>query len=266
MNEIEIFSNAEFGQVRTFTGDDGKVFFCGADVAKALGYANTRDALARHCKTDGVVKHDTPHPQSPAKTIEMTFITEGNVYRLITHSKLPTAEKFESWVFDEVLPTIRKHGVYATEQVVDMATSNPDFMIQIFTKLKEEKEEKERLKHRVNVQQEQIEEMKPQSEYCKQILDCDDLICATIIAKDYGMTARQLNEFLAEKKIQFKQGKTWILYQQYAKCGYTGTKTYKYDENHSSVTTYWTQKGRLFIYETLKANGILPLAERQRIA
>lgn len=263
MNEIEIFNNAEFGQVRTFTDNDGKTLFCGADVAKALGYSNSRKALADHCKEKGVTKCDT---LTNGGTQALTYIDEGNVYRLISHSKLPSAERFESWVFDEVLPSIRKHGVYATEQVVDMATNNPDFMIQIFTKLKKEKEEKERLKRRVDVQQAQIEEMKPQSEYCKQILDCDDLLCTTIIAKDYGMSARQLNDFLAEKRIQFKQGKTWILYQQYADCGYTGTKTYKYDENHSSVTTYWTQKGRMFIYETLKANGILPLVERQRIA
>lgn len=110
MNEIAIFTNPGFGEIRTLETDDGKVLFCGTDVAKALGYSNPRKAIADHCRC--VTKRDVPHPQSPDKTIEMSFIPEGDVYRLITHSKLPEAEKFEAWVFDEVLPTIRKHGVY----------------------------------------------------------------------------------------------------------------------------------------------------------
>lgn len=121
MNEMQIFNSAEFGAVRTLETTDGKVLFCGADVAKALGYSNTRDALARHCK--GVVKHDTP---TTSGIQEMTFIPEGDLYRLITHSKLPNAERFESWVFDEVLPTIRKHGGYGNinlEEVIVKAVT-----------------------------------------------------------------------------------------------------------------------------------------------
>ena len=106
MNELKVFENAEFGSVRTVE-ENGKVLFCGSDVAKALGYSNVSDALKRHCRA--IVKHDTP---ISGKMQAINFIPEGDVYRLITHSKLPSAEKFESWVFDEVLPSIRKTGSY----------------------------------------------------------------------------------------------------------------------------------------------------------
>lgn len=114
-NKFEIFSSSEFGSVRTLETTNGKVLFCGADVAKALGYSNTRDALLRHCK--GVVKHDAP---TTSGIQEMTFIPEGDLYRLITHSKLPNAERFESWVFDEVLPTIRKYGGYGNVNIEEI--------------------------------------------------------------------------------------------------------------------------------------------------
>lgn len=113
MNELKTFNNHDFGEVRTLE-ENGTVLFSGTDVAKALGYSNPRDALARHCRC--VVKRDVPHPQTENKEIEMTFIPEGDVYRLIARSKLPGAEQFERWVFDEVLPSIRKNGGYIAGQ------------------------------------------------------------------------------------------------------------------------------------------------------
>ncbi|MBE6890034.1 MAG: toxin Bro [Ruminococcaceae bacterium] len=111
MNKLQVFNNPNFGQVRTID-ENGKVLFCGSDVAKALGYDQPHKAIERHCRYG--MKCTVPHPQSADKTIEMTFIPEGDIYRLIAHSKLPAAEQFESWVFDEVLPTIRKTGEYST--------------------------------------------------------------------------------------------------------------------------------------------------------
>lgn len=105
MNELQIFNNEEFGEIRTVE-KDGKILFCGSDVAKALGYSNTRDALGKHCKKDGVAFYDTI--DSLGRKQETKFINEGNLYRLIVKSKLPSAEKFETWVFEEVLPSIRK--------------------------------------------------------------------------------------------------------------------------------------------------------------
>ena len=133
-NKFEIYSNAEFGAVRTLETSEGKILFCGADVAKALGYSNSRKALADHCKEKGVTKCDT---LTNGGIQALTYIDEGNVYRLITHSKLPNAERFESWVFDEVLPTIRKHGAYMTPDVLEQALCNPDFIIRLATELKD---------------------------------------------------------------------------------------------------------------------------------
>ena len=96
MNQMEIFKNPEFGSIRVIE-ENGKYLFCGTDVAAALGYSNSRDAIIRHCRY--VVKRDAPHPQSPDRKISMTFIPEGDLYRLIVHSKLPSAEQFEQWVF-----------------------------------------------------------------------------------------------------------------------------------------------------------------------
>lgn len=133
-NKFEIYSNAEFGAVRTLETAEGKILFCGADVAKALGYSNSRKALADHCKEKGVTKCDT---LTNGGIQALTYIDEGNVYRLITHSKLPNAERFESWVFDEVLPTIRKHGAYMTPDTLQKALCNPDFIIRLATELKD---------------------------------------------------------------------------------------------------------------------------------
>ena len=136
MNNLQIFNNAQFGEIRTID-ENGTVLFCGSDIAKALGYSNTKDALARHCKEDGVVFHDLI--DNMGREQHAKFINEGNVYRLITHSKLPAAEQFESWVFDEVLPTIRRNGAYMTDDTLEYALTSPDFLIQLATKLKEEK-------------------------------------------------------------------------------------------------------------------------------
>ena len=121
MNELQIFNSGEFGEIRTVE-INGKPYFVGTDVAKALGYNNPRDAVSRHCK--GVVKHDTP---TSSGVQLMSYINEGDLYRLIMKSKLPSAEKFESWVMDEVLPTIRKTGSYrkpltTVEQIQVIAT------------------------------------------------------------------------------------------------------------------------------------------------
>lgn len=137
--ELQIFNNQEFGQIRTIT-ENGKPLFCGSDVAKALGYSNVRDAVGRHCK--GVVKRDT---LTEGGAQEMSFITESDVYRLIVRSHLPSAERFESWVFDEVLPAIRQHGGYLTPQMVEQVLADPDTIIKLATQLKQARREAERM-------------------------------------------------------------------------------------------------------------------------
>ena len=145
MNELMIFNNPEFGEIRTIE-EDGKVLFCGSDVAKALGYAKPQNAIDRHCK--GALKRGIPHPQSPDKTIEMNFIPEGDIYSLAAKSELPGAERFESWIFDEVLPSIRKHGAYLTPETLEAAILNPDTMIRLCTALKDEQDKRKALEEK----------------------------------------------------------------------------------------------------------------------
>lgn len=153
MKELQIFSNSEFGQVRTLE-HEGKVLFMGADVAKILGYSNTHDALIRHCKEDGVVKHEVI--DSVGRQQQAKFINEGNLYRLIVSSKLPTAEKFEKWVYDEVLPAIRKHGAYMTSETIEKVLSDPDTIIKIATQLKEEQAKRMLLEVKVEEQKPKV--------------------------------------------------------------------------------------------------------------
>lgn len=254
MSNLTIFNNNEFGEIRTLE-ENGKPLFCGKDVASALGYKNINDAIARHCK--GVVKHDT---LTNGGIQSLSFITEGDLYRLITNSKLPSAEKFECWVFDDVLPTIRKHGLYAKEELLN----NPDLFISALQQLKAEKEKIKNLELE-NAQNKQIiGELKPKASYYDLILQNKSLMSITQIAKDYGMSGKALNKMLHELGIQFKQGNTWLLYQHYADQGYTQSRTYAIDSQRSAIHTYWTQKGRLFLYDLLKnQRGLLPMIERK---
>lgn len=139
MNDIRIFENADFGLVRTIE-ENGNILFCGSDVAKALGYARPSDAISAHCRA--TVKYSTP---ISGKMQEINYITEGDIYRLICNSKLPSAEKFERWVFDDVLPSIRKHGAYMTDSALERALTDPDFLIQLATELKTEREQRKAL-------------------------------------------------------------------------------------------------------------------------
>ncbi len=119
----------------------------------------------------------------------------------------------------------------------------------------------------IAVQNQQILEMKPKVSYYDVVLNCKDLISTSAISKDYGKSAIWMNRYLHEKGVQFKQGDIWLLYQKYAQKGYTSTKTHSYPgtdgETHTKVHTYWTQKGRLFIYELMKSDGMMPLIEQE---
>ena len=133
---MSVFENAEFGDIRILR-DGEKYMFCAKDVAKALGYKDTVNAIRAHCRW--VAKYNLPHPQSPNKELGMAFIPEGDVYRLIASSKLPSAEKFERWVFDEVLPSIRKNGIYATENTLQQMINNPDMIVMMAQRMLDEK-------------------------------------------------------------------------------------------------------------------------------
>lgn len=198
----------------------------------------------------------------------VTVINESGLYAVILRSDKPQAKPFRKWVTSEVLPTIRKHGAYMTEQTLERAITSPDFLIELATQLKAEQAQRKQLETTVAVQNQQIAELQPKASYYDVVLNCKDLISIGKIAKDYGWSARKLNEYLHEHGVQYKQGKTWLLYQKYAGMGYTSTKTHTYHgddgtEHAAEPHTYWTQKGRLFIYDLLKSDGVFPLIERE---
>lgn len=256
-NNIEIFKNEIFGEVRTLnTGNE--ILFCASDVAKMLGYSRPNDAINQHCRA--TVKHST---LISGKKQEINFIKEGDIYRLIIKSRLPQAEQFEKWIFEEVLPSIRKHGLYAMNELLE----NPDMLINALQKLKEEKIKTKQLEDKIKIKDQQILELQPKASYYDIILQCKDSITITTIAKDYGISALKLNNILHDLGIQFKQNGVWLLYQKYASMGYTLTKTHNYTDskglNHAKIHTYWTQKGRLFLYELLKKHEILPIIEKE---
>ncbi|WP_028504154.1 phage antirepressor KilAC domain-containing protein [Ruminococcus albus] len=262
MNDIKIYENAEFGSVRTLEVN-GEPYFVGKDVADILGYQNGSRDINRHVDTEDkadVAIHDGSQNRN------MTIINESGLYSLILSSKLPKAKEFKHWVTSEVLPSIRKHGAYMTDDVLHRAITEPDFLIQLATELKEEQEKRRALESTVAVQNQQITELQPKASYYDVVLNSKDLLSIGKIAKDFGKSAVWLNKWLHEHGVQYKQGEIWLLYQKYAEQGYTNTKTQTYNGNdgavHTKVHTYWTQKGRLFIYDLLKAHGVLPLIER----
>lgn len=253
--ELQVFNSIEFGSVRTATVN-GEVMFVGKDVADILKYTNTAKAIRDHVDDEDKL---TERIVLSGQNREVIFINESGLYSLILSSKMPNAKKFKHWVTAEVLPAIRKHGMYAIDEILE----NPELAIAALTQLKEERERRKQLECQTLIQRQQIAEMQPKASYYDLILQNKNTVPITQIAKDYGMSGRKFNELLHELGVQYKFRKTWLVYQQYAECGYTQSRTYAIDENRSVMHTYWTQKGRLFLYDLLKSEGILPVIEQE---
>lgn len=243
-NELEIFKNDEFGEVRTLVINE-KPYFCASDIAKVLGYSNTRDAISRHCK--GVVKSDIP-TNSGIQTV--SFIPEGDIYRLIVKSKLPSAEKFEAWVMDEVLPTIRKHGAYMTNDVIERTLTDPDYLIQLATALKEERQAR-------LVAEQKIEEQRPLVEFADKVSNSSNLIDMGKMAKllkdeNINIGRNRLFEWLRKKEILMRNN---IPYQRYIDGGYFQVKESTFETPYGTKTqqtTFVTGKGQIYITEKLR--------------
>lgn len=261
MNELQIFSNEQFGSVRVIE-QNGESWFVGKDVADILGYTNQNEAIQDHVDEEDKLNSKT------LSSFELNLgqrggwlINESGLYSLIMSSKMPKAKQFKRWVTSEVLPSIRKHGLYAVDEVL----ADPDILISALMELKEERRKAKTLEDTVAIQNQQIAEMRPKVSYYDVVLNCKDLVSISVIAKDYGWSAKRMNDYLHEKGVQYRQGKIWLLYQKYAERGYTNTKTHSYPGSdgdlHTSVHTYWTQAGRLFIYGLLKEDGIFPVME-----
>ena len=252
-NSLQVYEY-EGSAVRTVE-KDGEPWFVAADVCDVLELSNATVVAGR-------LDEDERSKFNLGRQGEVLIVNEAGLYTLILGSRKPEAKKFKRWVTHEVIPSIRKHGVYAIDEVLQ----NPDVLINALQALKAEREAKERLALECAFKAQQIAEMHPKVDYHDKVLACPDLVKVTVIAKDYGWSAIKLNQWLEAKKIQFKQGEQWILYQKYAEKGYTQSFTHTYTRpdgsTGNSMLTKWTQKGRLFIYDLLKADGILPNCER----
>lgn len=255
-NKVQVF-NFEEQSIRTML-IDGKPFFVGKDVAKTLGYKKPLNALATHVDEDDSLKQGLT--DSLGRVQETIVINESGLYALIMASQLPEAKKFKHWVTSEVLPAIRKHGAYMTDQKIEEILSDPDTIIKLATDLKAEREGRLIAEQRVN-------ELTPKASYYDLVLKNESLVTITQIAKDYGMSGREMNAKLHELKVQYKQGFTWLLYSKYQKTGWTHSDTIVVDRADGTkkavMQTKWTQKGRLGLYELLKSNGVLPLIEQE---
>lgn len=177
MNDLKIFENGEFGKVRTVLIDD-EPFFVGKDVAEILGYERPTKAVKDHVeKAD---RDAVPIQDSIGRMQNTPIINESGLYSLILSSKMPRAREFKHWVTSEILPSIRRHGLYAVDEVL----ANPDMLINALTALKEERANRERLEEANAVQQQQIAELQPKASYYDVVLNCKDLVSVTTIAKD----------------------------------------------------------------------------------
>lgn len=176
MNEIQIFKNEDFGEVRTLI-KNGEPWFVGKDIAEILGYSNTKDALATHVEAeDKEVIQRSENATLEIPNRGLTIINESGLYSLILSSKLPTAKKFKHWITAEVLPTIRKHGAYMTEQTIEQALTNPDFLIRLATQLKDEQTKNKQLEAKV-------EEQKPKVIFAESVVASDGTILIRELAK-----------------------------------------------------------------------------------
>lgn len=200
-NSLQVFDNKQFGEVRVLLADNGNPIFCAKDVAVALGYKDPTNAIKQHCR--GVAIH---HPIVDSMGREQTarFITEGDMYRLIASSKLESAQQFESWVFDDVLPSIRAHGMYATPQTVEQMLNDPDTMIATLKALKAERQ-------RTQALMEDNARMLPKSVAYDSIIDTEGTMTITQAARylaqmDRTITRTRLFAYLRADGIICKQG------------------------------------------------------------
>jgi prophage antirepressor-like protein len=220
MDDIQIFKNEVFGEVRVVETNE-EPLFCAKDVATALGYSDTADAIQRHCKSGKKVF--CPHKNGMGGT-NMVYIPEKDVYRLIMRSNLPNAEQFQDWVCDEVLPSIRKHGGYLTPDKIEEVLSNPDTIIRLAMQLKDEQSKRRDAEQHIAI-----------------LTHTNKTYTATEVAKEIGMrSAAELNRWLESEKVQYKVNGTWVPCAGYANLAWFEIKQEELDSGriiyHRKIT------------------------------
>ncbi|MBQ6632564.1 MAG: phage antirepressor KilAC domain-containing protein [Romboutsia sp.] len=266
MNNLKVFENDEFGQLRVIVKNN-KEYIEAIEVATILGYSNPRDAITRHCDEDGVVFSDVrvvtgiKKDNSKAfKVVTKKFIDEGNLYRLIVKSKLPSAKRFEKWVMEEVLPSIRKHGAYMSEEVINKTLEDPDFIIEMATKLKYERQQRKLLEEKAKHLEATITIDKPYTNFGKSIATSSDAITLGQFAKvlnnnNINIGRNRLFKILRENGYLIKTGKDKNMPKQvYVKQG-----LFKVSESIIrtvegellTATTLMTGKGQMYFLDLL---------------
>lgn len=257
MNEMQVFNNPEFGEVRTVEhGND--VWFVGKDVALILGYTNPNEALTDHVDEEDKLNSKTLSSFPLALGQRGGWlINESGLYSLVLSSKLPTARKFKRWVTSEVLPSIRKTGGYALPKDYPAA----------LRALADAEEIKLRLLAENQQQAQVIADFEPIRQYVDTILESKGTMATSQIAADYGLTAQKLNKILHDGGIQRNVNGQWLLYAKHMGKGYTKSKTIQIIRSDGRpdtiMQTQWTQKGRLMIHEILTARGIEAVMDRR---
>lgn len=251
MNEIKIFRNEEFGEIRTVI-IDGEPWFVGKDISIKLGYSDPKDAIRKHVDAEDkqlIQKGQIATLEIPNRGINI--INESGLYALIFGSKLESANRFKHWVTSEILPSIRKHGVYMTNEVIERTLTDPDYLIQLATALKEERQARK-------LAEEKIEKQKPLVDFANQVSDTTDLIDMKTMAKllkdnNINIGRNRLFEFLRIKKILMKDNQP---YQQYVDAGYFKVNEYTYTNSFGQTKTnrqtFITGKGQLYITKKVK--------------
>lgn len=261
MNEIKIFENEQFGEIRTIT-IDGQPWFVGKDIAKALGYGEGKslaNAVAKHVYEEdkGVTKMMTPGGTQP-----ITIINESGLYCLILSSKLETARQFKRWVTSEVLPSIRKYGAYATEETLNRVQGDTEEAEKLFRMLREEKQRTRELENENNRLVEENDTLAEVVDFINMYDDESDLLNVSDIAIAYQMSAIEFNRLLSILGIQYRAYGTWMISPEYENCGYVRTDrrpTFYGDRGGFFIHTRWTNEGAKFLYNFLKLHDILPV-------
>lgn len=263
MDNLQIFKNSEFGEIRTVTVND-EPMFCLADICKALEIKNATDVAKR-------LDEDERTRLNLGRQGETNFITESGLYAVILRSDKPNAKKFRKWVTSEVLPSIRKNGGYIAgqENMTDDELMAKALMV-AQNKIAERDNKIKSLETEITEMDKTISEMQPKARYVDMILQSKSTVNVSQIAQDYGMSATIFNRKLHELGIQYKTGGQWILYSNYKNKGYVHSETIEIKHSDGSkgtkMQTKWLQKGRLFLYEKLKKHGIYPLIESEGTA
>ena len=265
MNEVLSINNVH-GYLDKETGT---AFLNAEDVARGFGFtqiAKSGNVVVRWERVNRYLCEFGFIPTCGDGVKAGDYIPENMVYRLGFKANNEVAQRFQAVLADEVLPSIRKHGAYMTEETLEKALLNPDGLIKILTALKNEQAKTKALKEETAKQKQLIGELKPTADYTDKILASKGTVPITAIAKDYGMSGRAMNKVLADLKIIYQMAGQWLLYSRYQAKGYTHSKSFAF--NHADgrpdvkMTTEWTQKGRLFLYQKLKKHGILPMIEQ----